>query len=110
MSADSSSLNLTIQGRTFRVAAPAAQAERLHRAAERVQALCERIARQSPRSEIERVLLLAALELAAETSAPRPEDKASSSPSAALPGELELFERIEALQRRIEQALGEAQA
>ncbi|MCS6995901.1 MAG: cell division protein ZapA [Casimicrobiaceae bacterium] len=110
MSADSSSLNLTIQGRTFRVAAPAAQAERLHRAAERVQALCERIARQSPRTELERVLLLAALELAAETSVPRPEDNATAPLSAPPPGERELVERIEALQMQVAQALLQTRA
>ncbi|TAG75870.1 MAG: cell division protein ZapA [Burkholderiales bacterium] len=55
----------TIKGRTFKLNAPEAQRGALAEAIAVVEAKCATIATKSPSSEIERVLLLAALELAA---------------------------------------------
>ena len=58
-------LEATIQGRKFRLAAPAAESDALAEAIAIVEAECAVIAQKQPTAEIERVLLLAALELAA---------------------------------------------
>lgn len=58
-------LTATIKGRTFKLNAPEAQRGALAEAIAIVEAKCVTIAAKSPTSEIERVLLLAALELAA---------------------------------------------
>jgi cell division protein ZapA (FtsZ GTPase activity inhibitor) len=60
-------VSLTLLGRPFRLAAPAGEEERLRRAAEIVERQCDQVAAGMPRPELERVLLLAALELAAST-------------------------------------------
>ncbi len=61
----STTLEATIHGRTFRLAAPDAEARALAEAIAVVEAECALIAQKQPTAEIERVLLLAALELAA---------------------------------------------
>lgn len=58
-------LEATIHGRTFRLAAPDADREALAEAIKVVEAECALISQKQPGAEIERVLLLAALELAA---------------------------------------------
>jgi len=58
-------LEATIHGRTFRLAAPDANREALAEAIKVVEAECALISQKQPSAEIERVLLLAALELAA---------------------------------------------
>jgi cell division protein ZapA len=58
-------LTASIKGRTFKLNAPEAQRVALAEAIAVVEAKCDNIAQKSPQSEIERVLLLAALELAA---------------------------------------------
>lgn len=63
MTADA--LIATIKGRTFKLSAPEAQRGALADAIAMVEAKCANISQKSPQSEIERVLLLAALELAA---------------------------------------------
>jgi cell division protein ZapA (FtsZ GTPase activity inhibitor) len=55
----------TIKGRTFKLNAPETQRAALADAIAMVEAKCSTISQKSPQSEIERVLLLAALELAA---------------------------------------------
>ena len=58
-------LAATIKGRTFRLAAPDGEARSLADAIAVVEAQCSLIVQKQPGAEIERVLLLAALELAA---------------------------------------------
>ncbi len=58
-------LEAVIQGRVFRLGAPEAERETLARAISIVEAECAVIAQKQPTAEIERVLLLTALELAA---------------------------------------------
>lgn len=58
-------LEATIHGRKFRLAAPEAESAALAEAIAIVEAECAVIAQKQPTAEIERVLLLAALELAA---------------------------------------------
>jgi cell division protein ZapA len=58
-------LTATIKGRTFKLNAPESQRAALAEAIAMVEAKCANVAQKSPQSEIERVLLLAALELAA---------------------------------------------
>ncbi|MGL4230849.1 MAG: cell division protein ZapA [Casimicrobium sp.] len=58
-------LTATIKGRSFRLSAPESQRAALADAIAMVEAKCANVAQKSPQSEIERVLLLAALELAA---------------------------------------------
>ena len=58
-------LEANIHGRKFRLAAPEAESAALAEAIAIVEAECEVIAQKQPTAEIERVLLLAALELAA---------------------------------------------
>lgn len=62
----STTLEATIHGRTFRLAAPDSEARALAEAIAVVEAECALIAQKQPTAEIERVLLLAALELAAK--------------------------------------------
>jgi len=62
----STTLEATIHGRTFRLAAPDAEARALAEAIAVVEAECALITQKQPTVEIERVLLLAALELAAK--------------------------------------------
>ncbi|MBS0312778.1 MAG: cell division protein ZapA [Burkholderiales bacterium] len=59
-------LAATIKGRTFRLAAPDGEARSLADAIAVVEAQCSLIVQKQPGAEIERVLLLAALELAAQ--------------------------------------------
>lgn len=61
----STTLEATIHGRKFRVGAPEGEQSALAEAIAIVEAECAVIARKQPTAEIERVLLLAALELAA---------------------------------------------
>jgi cell division protein ZapA (FtsZ GTPase activity inhibitor) len=61
----SDALTATIKGRTFKLNARESQRAALADAIAMVEAKCVNIAQKSPQSEIERVLLLAALELAA---------------------------------------------
>lgn len=61
----STALEATIQGRKFRLTAPEAECAALAEAIAIVEAECAVIAQKQPTAEIERVLLLAALELAA---------------------------------------------
>lgn len=72
-------LEANIQGRVFRLGAPEAERAELARAIAIVEAECAVIAQKQPTAEIERVLLLTALELAAtrpaETSDPRVESR-----------------------------------
>ena len=58
-------LEAHIHGRTFRLGAPEAERDALAEAIAIVEAECLVIAQKQPTAEIERVLLLAALELAA---------------------------------------------
>ncbi len=58
-------LEANIHGRKFRLAAPEAESAALAEAITIVEAECAAIAQKQPTAEIERVLLLAALELAA---------------------------------------------
>ena len=58
-------LEANIRGRKFRLAAPDAESAALAEAIAIVEAECAIIAQKQPTAEIERVLLLAALELAA---------------------------------------------
>ena len=58
-------LEANIHGRKFRLAAPEAESAALAEAIAIVEAECAVIAQKQPTAEIERVLLLAALELAA---------------------------------------------
>jgi cell division protein ZapA (FtsZ GTPase activity inhibitor) len=58
-------LEASIHGRTFRLAAPDADRAALAEAIKVVEAECALISQKQPQAEIERVLLLAALELAA---------------------------------------------
>jgi Cell division protein ZapA len=60
-----SALEANIHGRKFRLAAPDAESAALAEAIAIVEAECAVIAQKQPTAEIERVLLLAALELAA---------------------------------------------
>ena len=68
-----STLEANILGRKFRLASRAAESVALAEAIAIVVAVCEVIAQKQPTAEIERVLLLAALELAA-TNPSSPED------------------------------------
>lgn len=68
-----STLEATIHGRKFRLASPEAESAALAEAIAIVEAACAVIAQKQPTAEIERVLLLAALELAA-TNPSSPED------------------------------------
>ena len=61
----SSALEATIHGRKFRIGAPDGEQAALAEAIAIVEAECAVIARKQPTAEIERVLLLASLELAA---------------------------------------------
>lgn len=61
----STTLEASIHGRTFRLAAPDSEAQALATAIAVVEAQCSLISSKFPSAEIERVLLLAALELAA---------------------------------------------
>ena len=61
----STALEATIKGRKFRLTAPEAESAALAEAIAIVEAECAVIAQKQPTAEIERVLLLAALELAA---------------------------------------------
>ena len=61
----STTLEANIHGRKFRLAAPEAESAALAEAIAIVEAECAVIAQKQPTAEIERVLLLAALELAA---------------------------------------------
>lgn len=58
-------LEAVIQGRVFRLGAPESEREALAKAISIVEAKCAVIAQKQPTAEIERVLLLTALELAA---------------------------------------------
>jgi len=72
-------LEAVILGRVFRLGAPEAERAALAQAISIVEAECAVIAQKQPTAEIERVLLLTALELAAtrpaETSDPRVESR-----------------------------------
>jgi cell division protein ZapA (FtsZ GTPase activity inhibitor) len=70
----STTLEANIHGRKFRLAAPDAESAALAEAIAILEAECAIIAQKQPTAEIERVLLLAALELAATkpSSAPDP--------------------------------------
>ena len=61
----STTLEATIHGRQFRIGAPEGQRAALAEAIAIVEAECAVIAQKQPTAEIERVLLLAALDLAA---------------------------------------------
>ena len=61
----STALEANIHGRKFRLVAPEAESAALAEAIAIVEAECAVIAQKQPTAEIERVLLLAALELAA---------------------------------------------
>jgi cell division protein ZapA (FtsZ GTPase activity inhibitor) len=82
----------TVKGRTFKLNAPESQRAALAEAIAMVEAKCATISQKSPQSEIERVLLLAALELAA-----------ASKDSAAIDPRLE--SRLAAMQAKLELAL-----
>lgn len=90
-------LTATIKGRTFKLNAPEAQRGALAEAIAVVEAKCATIAAKSPTSEIERVLLLAALELAA-----------ASKDADAIDPRLEA--KLLALQSKLELALAPADA
>jgi cell division protein ZapA (FtsZ GTPase activity inhibitor) len=62
----STALEATIHGRKFRLGAPAGEQAALAGAISIVEAECAVITRKQPTAEIERVLLLAALDLAAK--------------------------------------------
>lgn len=85
-------LTATIKGRTFKLNAPEAQRSALAEAIAMVEAKCATISQKSPQSEIERVLLLTALELAA-----------SAKDSTAIDPRLEA--RLAAMQAKLELAL-----
>jgi cell division protein ZapA (FtsZ GTPase activity inhibitor) len=85
----------TIKGRTFKLNAPEAQRAALADAIATVEAKCSTISQKSPQSEIERVLLLAALELAANA-----KDKDAIDPR--------VESRLAAMQAKLEFALAPA--
>ena len=68
-------LEANIHGRKFRLAAPEAESAALAEAIAIVEAECAVIARKQPTAEIERVLLLAALELAATKHSSEPDPR-----------------------------------
>jgi cell division protein ZapA (FtsZ GTPase activity inhibitor) len=65
MSTHGDALELVVRGRTFRLNAPAHERDALADAIAVVQSRCDEIARAQTGADSERVLLLAALELAA---------------------------------------------
>jgi cell division protein ZapA (FtsZ GTPase activity inhibitor) len=71
----STTLEANIHGRKFRLAAPDAESAALAEAIAIVEAECAIIAQKQPTAEIERVLLLAALELAATKPAGTPDPR-----------------------------------
>lgn len=95
-------VSLTLLGRPFRLAAPAGDEERLRRAAEIVERQCEHVAAGMARPELERVLLLAALELAASTA---PGGSGASLDADRPDPALEA--RLSALRARVERALAD---
>lgn len=88
-------VSLNLLGRPFRLTAPAGEEERLRRAAEIVERRCEQVAAGMARPELERVLLLAALELAA------------AAPGDAVGRDREIEARLSALRERVERALAD---
>lgn len=93
-------VSLTLLGRPFRVAAPAGEEERLRRAAAIVERRCEQLAASMTRPELDRVMLLVALELAAGTvpcESGAPGDAGRPDPA--------LEARLSALRARVERAL-----
>lgn|GEM_PF-1599154 len=93
----SESVVVSIVGRQFRVASEPSRAEALRRAAMRLEAQCAALQQHAPRAELERVLLLAALELAADSAAGAPSPQPVTDAS----------QRIDALRQRIECVLRE---
>ena len=71
-------LEANIHGRKFRLAAPEAESAALAEAIAIVEAECAVIAQKQPTAEIERVLLLAALELAATNPTGAPDARAET--------------------------------
>jgi cell division protein ZapA (FtsZ GTPase activity inhibitor) len=95
-------LEVVVRGRTFRLNAPASERETLADAILTVQAKCDSIAALQPSADSERVLLLVALELAAQ----RESDVQSGQvPAAALSAHAA---RITALQDQLDLALSRA--
>ncbi len=90
-------LTATIKNRSFKLNAPESQRAALADAIAIVEAKCATIAQKSPQSEIERVLLLAALELAAAA-----KDSDSIDPR--------VESRLMALQSKLDLALAPANA
>jgi cell division protein ZapA len=88
-------LTATIKGRTFKLNAPESQRAALADAIAMVEAKCSTISQKSPQSEIERVLLLAALELAANA-----KDKSGIDPR--------VESRLAAMQAKLDLALAPA--
>jgi cell division protein ZapA (FtsZ GTPase activity inhibitor) len=88
-------LTATVKGRTFKLNAPESQRAALAEAIAMVEAKCAVVAQKSPQSEIERVLLLAALELAA-----------AAKDSSAVDPRIEA--RLSALQSKLDLALAPA--
>jgi cell division protein ZapA (FtsZ GTPase activity inhibitor) len=100
MEATPTPLEVIVRGRTFRLNAPANERESLADAIAVVQGKCDAMATMQPSADSERVLLLVALELAAQH---------GNQPSAVSSnGDYDSAARIAALQLKIDHALARA--
>jgi hypothetical protein len=105
-SAANDALEVTIRGRTFRLNAPAAERDALADAIAVVQSRCDEIVRKQSNADAERVLLLAALELAAARgNSPLAEPAAHPQTSIPFADDAVLGGRIAALQSKLDAAL-----
>jgi cell division protein ZapA (FtsZ GTPase activity inhibitor) len=102
MSTTDDALELVVRGRTFRLNAPAHERDALTEAIAVVQSRCDEIARAQSSADSERVLLLAALELAALGSKNRGASKKIDTPVDA-PDQIEL--RLTALHHKLSAAI-----
>ncbi len=93
MSKTPTHVSLSIAGRSFKLAAPESEMARLELAAKRLDAVCKRIAPTLTRSDPERLLLLAALELASSSDDLQPSNH------------LDWEARVRVLRERLDQAV-----
>lgn len=98
MDAAASPLEVVVRGRTFRLNAPAHERDALAGAIHLVQTKCDAVAATQPSADSERVLLLVALELAAQRASASSENNENNESD-------EHAKRVAALQAKLDAAL-----
>ena len=101
MDAAASPLEVVVRGRTFRLNAPAHERDALAGAIHLVQTKCDAVAATQPSADSERVLLLVALELAAQRASASSENNENNENNESD----EHAKRVAALQAKLDAAL-----